>query len=96
MLTTLAGRLVCGIERCRKMKARREREEPSLTLSCTGLNPTQSRPVVGPWLLLSYVDIIKVHTPCVRYMEERTELHLSSHAVSIQQRRHQTDHHVTV
>lgn len=34
-------------------------------------------------------------TPCVKYMEEHIVVHLSFHAVSLQEKRHQTDHHAT-
>lgn len=88
------------------MKAEGSRRKGrALTVSSTLLNPTQSRAIVLPWLLLGYLDTltctIRTHThthtclPCVRYMEEHIEVHLSFHAVSVQEKRQQTDHHTT-
>lgn len=39
----------------------------------------------------------QTHTcsPCVRCMEDHIEVHLSFHAVNVQERRNQTDHHAT-
>lgn len=67
-----------------------------MTGSSTLLNPTPSWTIVSPCLLLGYLDT-HTHTcsPCVRYMEEHIEVHLSFHAVSVPERRHQTDHRAT-